>query len=403
MGCSCVIGNKEPDLNTERLNELSQKFKSSPKLLKHIVTIQSKLRGMFLRNQIKNETYSKDLEGAINRQKKEAENHLELEIAKLEKENLKNLDEYKHRISELENKLSNTNKDIDLAKYQVQQEKEKEIKELTTKLSEKESIIREREGEISLLKDMKAKLSTKMVGESLEQFCKNEFERVRMLFPVENIYFEKDNDAKSGSKGDFILREQTNNGAELYSIMFEMKNENSETATKHKNEDFFKELDKDRNEKKCEYAVLVSLLELDSDLYNCGIVDVSHRYKKMYVIRPQSFISFITLIRNAALKSAEYIDKLELVKKQEIDITEFEEKMNIFKEGFNKNVSIAKNSFEEAIRRIDEAIKDLNKTKEELERSARNLSQADKKLEDINIKKLSKGNPTISKLLEGKN
>ena len=354
-------------------------------------------------NQIKNETYSKDLEEAINRQKKEAENHLELEIAKLEKENLKNLDEYKHRISELENKLSNTNKDIDLAKYQVQQEKEKEIKELTTKLSEKDSIIREREGEISLLKDMKAKLSTKMVGESLEQFCKNEFERVRMLFPVENIYFEKDNDAKTGSKGDFILREQTNNGAELYSIMFEMKNENSETATKHKNEDFFKELDKDRNEKKCEYAVLVSLLELDSDLYNCGIVDVSHRYKKMYVIRPQSFISFITLIRNAALKSAEYIDKLELVKKQEIDITEFEEKMNIFKEGFNKNVSIAKNSFEEAIRRIDEAIKDLNKTKEELERSARNLSQADKKLEDINIKKLSKGNPTISKLLEGKN
>ena len=303
------------------------------------------------------------------------------------------------KVLDLENKLSNVKKDIDLATLKIKSEKEKEISELAQKLSEKETLLREKDDQINYLKDMKTKLSTKMVGESLEQFCKDEFEKVRSLFPVQNIYFEKDNDASSGSKGDFILREQTDNGNELYSIMFEMKNENSETATKHKNEDFFKELDKDRNEKKCEYAVLVSLLESDSDTYNAGIVDVSHRYNKMYVIRPRCFISIITLIRNAALKSSEYIDLLNEEKNKNLDLTNFEEKVNDFKIGFTKNVSLAKNNFDEAIKRIEEAIKDLTKTKDALINSTKHLSHAENKLEDLSIKKLSKSNPTISKLL----
>ena len=351
-------------------------------------------------SQVKNDTFKQELNDAISRERKDAENHLSLEIEKLKNANNSNIEEYKRQIQVLQNKLENTSKDIDLATLKVKSEKDRELSELAQKLSEKETLLREKDDQINYLKDMKAKLSTKMVGESLEQYCKEQFDKVRALFPIQKIYFEKDNDASSGSKGDFILREQTDNDNELYSIMFEMKNENSQTATKHKNEDFFKELDKDRNEKKCEYAVLVSLLESDSDYYNSGIVDVSHKYNKMYVIRPQCFIPMITLIRNAALKSSEYIDKLNEEKNKNLDLTNFEERVNNFKTGFTKNVNLAKNNFEEAIKRIDAAISDLNKTKDALLNSSRQLSHAENKLDDLSIKKLSRGNPTITKLLD---
>ena len=255
--------------------------------------------------------------------------------------------------------------------------------------------IRDRNEEIERLRDMKARLSTKMLGETLEQHCETEFNLIRAsAFP--NAYFEKDNDARSGSKGDFIFKESDHAGLEVVSIMFEMKNEGEETATKKKNEDFLKELDKDRNEKVCEYAVLVSLLEPDSDLYNTGIVDVSHRYPKMYVIRPQFFIPIITLLRNAALKSMSYRAELALVKTQNLDITNFEDQLADFKSSFGRNYRLASDGFEEAVKRIDEAIKDLEKTKEALHKSANNLRIANDKAEDLTVKKLTRGNPTMA-------
>ena len=232
--------------------------------------------------------------------------------------------------------------------------------------------IKDRNEEIERLRDMKARLSTKMLGETLEQHCETEFNLIRAsAFP--NAYFEKDNDARTGSKGDFIFKEADNADLEIVSIMFDMKNEGEETATKKKNEDFLKELDKDRNEKGCEYAVLVSLLEPESNLYNTGIVDVSHRYPKMYVIRPQFFIPIITLLRNAALKSMSYKTELALVKTQNLDITNFENQLEDFKSSFGRNYRLASEGFEEAVKRIDEAIKDLEKTKEALHKSANNL------------------------------
>lgn len=248
--------------------------------------------------------------------------------------------------------------------------------------------------QIEYYKDFKAKLSTKMVGESLEQHCEIEFNRLRMTaFP--RASFEKDNDAKSGSKGDFIYREKDEDGIELLSIMFEMKNEMDTTATKHKNEDFFKELDKDRTEKKCEYAVLVSLLEADSELYT-GITDVSYRYEKMYVIRPQFFIPMITLLRGAALNSLQYKRELELVKAQNIDITNFENNLNVFKGEIKKNYRLAGQHFHAAIENINDTIKKLEKTKKELELFENNLRYADDKSEDITIKKLTRNNPTMA-------
>ena len=244
------------------------------------------------------------------------------------------------------------------------------------------------------LKDMKAKLSTKMIGETLEQHCQNSFNQIRMAaFP--NAYFEKDNDARTGSKGDYIFRECDENGNEIVSIMFEMKNENETTATKHKNEDFFKELDKDRKEKKCEYAVLVSLLEADSELYNTGIVDVSYKYEKMYVIRPQFFIPIITLLRNAALNSMKYKSELALVREQNLDITHFEEEIEAFKSGFARNYELASKRFSSAIDEIDKTITHLQKVKEDLLRSEDNLRLANKKAEDLTIKRLTRGNPTM--------
>jgi hypothetical protein len=248
---------------------------------------------------------------------------------------------------------------------------------------------------IAYYKDMKTKLSTKMLGETLEQHCEIEFNRIRsMAFP--RAYFEKDNDSRSGSKGDFIFKDLDESGTEIVSIMFEMKNEGDETATKKKNEDFFKELDKDRIEKGCEYAVLVSLLEADSELYNAGIVDVSYRYQKMYVIRPQFFIPMITLLKNAALNSMKYKLELALVREQNVDITSFENQIEDFKTTFGRNWRLASEGFGEAIKRIDDAIKDLEKTKEALHKSANNLRLANDKAEDLTIKKLTRGNPTMA-------
>lgn len=273
-------------------------------------------------------------------------------------------------------------------------ELEKKLAE--TALKDKyETQLRDRDDAIERLRDMKAKLSTKMIGETLEQHCATEFDRIRATaFP--RAYFEKDNDARNGSKGDFIFGDIDDGASEIVSIMFEMKNENDQTATKKKNEDFFKELDKDRSAKGCEFAVLVSLLEPESELYNTGIVDVSHRYPKMYVVRPQFFIPIITLLRNAAMNSLKYKTELALVKAQHVDITNFESQLDDFKSAFGRNWRLASDGFEEAIKRIDEAIKDLEKTKEALHKSANNLRLANDKAEDLTVKRLTRGNPTMA-------
>ena len=258
-----------------------------------------------------------------------------------------------------------------------------------------ESALKLKEEENERLKDLKSKLSTKMVGETLEQHCQTEFNRIRTAaFP--HAYFEKDNDARTGSKGDYIFRELDEAGNEIVSIMFEMKNENETTATKHKNEDFFKELDKDRREKNCEYAILVSLLESDSELYNTGIVDVSYRYEKMYVIRPQFFIPIITLLRNAALSSLQYKQELAVVRSQNIDITHFEENMEKFKVGFARNYDLASRKFKTAIDEIDKTINSLQKTKDALLSSENNLRLANNKAEELTIKRLTRCNPTMA-------
>ena len=264
----------------------------------------------------------------------------------------------------------------------------------SAELKTKDEIIKLKDEEIALRKDMKLKLSTKMIGETLEQHCETEFNKLRAT-AFQNAYFEKDNDSKSGSKGDFIYRETDEAGNEIISIMFEMKNEGDETATKKKNEDFFKELDKDRNEKKCEYAVMVSLLEAESEYYNSGIVDVSHKYQKMYVVRPQFFIPIITLLRNAAMNSLKYKAELALVRNQNVDITNFEEKINTFKEGFARNYELASKKFKTAIDEIDKTIDHLQKTKDALLSSDNNLRLANQKADDLTIKKLTHGNPTM--------
>ena len=277
---------------------------------------------------------------------------------------------------------------------------EKSLNEkFAAELRTKEDIIKLKDEEIALRKDMKLKLSTKMVGETLEQHCETEFNKLRAT-AFQRAYFEKDNDSRSGSKGDFIYKETDEAGNEIISIMFEMKNEGDETATKKRNEDFLKELDKDRNEKKCEFAVLVTLLESESELYNSGIVDVSHKFPKMYVVRPQFFIPIITLLRNAAMTSLQYKAELALVRNQNIDITNFEEKMNNFKEGFARNYELASRRFKEAIDEIDKTIHHLQKTKDALLSSENNLRLANNKAEDLTIKKLTHGNPTMKAKFE---
>lgn len=283
-------------------------------------------------------------------------------------------------------KLKNTEKEL----------LEKSLNEkYLAELKEKDIIIKHKDEEIALRKDMKLKLSTKMLGETLEQHCETEFNKLRAT-AFQKAYFEKDNDSKKGSKGDYIYREKDEAGNEIISIMFEMKNEGGETATKKRNEDFLKELDKDRNEKKCEYAVLVSVLEADNEYYNSGIVDVSHKYHKMYVVRPQFFIPIITLLRNAAMNSMRYKAELALVKNQNIDITNFEEKINSFKEGFARNYELASRKFKTAIEEIDKTIDHLQKTKDALLSSENNLRLANNKAEDLTIKKLTRGNPTMT-------
>ena len=268
-----------------------------------------------------------------------------------------------------------------------------------TELKTKDDIIKMKDEEIALRKDMKVKLSTKMVGETLEQHCETEFNKLRAT-GFQNAYFEKDNDAKTGSKGDYIYRETDEAGNEIISVMFEMKNEGDETATKKKNEDFLRELDKDRTEKKCEYAVLVTLLEAENELYNVGIVDVFHKYPKMYVVRPQFFIPMITLLRNAATNSLKYKAELAVVRNQNIDITNFEENMNKFKEGFAKNYQLASRQFGTAIEEIDKTIDHLQKTKDALLSSENNLRLANNKTEDLTIKRLTRGNPTMKAKFE---
>lgn len=281
-------------------------------------------------------------------------------------------------------------------------------KETESRLNEKslqeqyEEKLKLKDEQIEYYKDFKARQSTKMIGESLEQHCLTQFNAIRMTaFP--NAYFEKDNDAKTGSKGDFIYRECGEDGTEFISIMFEMKNEADETATKHKNEDFFKELDKDRNEKGCEYAILVSLLEIDNELYNNGIVDVSYKYPKMYVIRPQFFIPMITLLRNAAKNSLQYKQELQIVRNQQVDIRSFEENMNAFKEGFARNYRLASEKFSTAIDEIDKTIDHLQKTKAALLSSENNLRLANNKAEDLNIKKLTKNAPSVKAMFDSLN
>jgi hypothetical protein len=271
---------------------------------------------------------------------------------------------------------------------------EKQLAEKSLK-DKYETQIKDRDDAIERLRDLKARLSTKMVGETLEQHCETEFNRLRATaFP--KAYFEKDNNAQGGSKGDYIFRDSDDNGTEVVSIMFEMKNECDETSTKKKNEDFLKELDKDRTEKRCEYAVLVSLLEPESELYNSGIVDVSHRYPKMYVVRPQFFIPIITLLRNAAQNSLKYKTELALVRAQNIDITNFETKLDDFKTGFARNYRLASEKFQIAIDEIDKTITHLQKTKDALLGSETNLRLANDKADDLTVKKLTKGNPTMA-------
>lgn len=332
---------------------------------------------------------------------------------KLEKEYTDRINKQELEINNLKNKIEviESKKELDL-KIAVD-DKEKEITLLNNKLenSKNEFLLKEknlienyedkiksRDEQISYYKDFKARQSTKMIGESLEVHCHNEFNKLRPLF--KNVYFEKDNDSKTGSKGDFIFRETDEDGTPIISIMFEMKNEADETATKHKNEDFFKELDKDRKEKNCEYAVLVSLLEIDNDFYNTGIVDVSHKYPKMYVIRPQFFIPLITLLRGAAMNALGYKKELELVQNQNIDISHFEENMNAFKEGFSRNYRLASEKFKKAIEEIDKTIDHLQKTKEALLSSENNLRLANNKAEDLTIKKLTHNSETMKKMFD---
>lgn len=303
--------------------------------------------------------------------------------------------------AELEKKLA-----VNEAVTKVEKERDAYVSEVKIKEAEKKQLEaswknkydtdqKAKDEIIERLKDMKAKLSTKMLGETLEQHCENSFNQLRAT-GFQKAYFEKDNDASGGSKGDYIYRESDEAGNEIVSIMFDMKNESDATATKKKNEDFLKELDKDRTEKKCEYAVLVSLLEADNELYNTGVVDMSHRYPKMYIIRPQFFIPMITLLRNASMKSLEYKAELTIIKNQNIDVTNFESQLNDFREGFGRNYRLASEKFQGAIEGIDKSIAQLQKTKEALISSENNLRLANDKAEDLTVKKLVRGNPTMA-------
>lgn len=360
------------------------------------------------------ELASKEKQNAIELTKEKTINQMRDDASKKIKEASENLAERDKMIAQLKAQIDANEVKEKLAINEAVNDIEKERDELRNNLKEThlkselaenslkdkyETQIKDRDDAIERLKDMKARLSTKMIGETLEIHCETEFNRIRSTaFP--NAYFEKDNDARSGSKGDYIFKDQDIEGTEIVSIMFEMKNENDTTATKKKNEDFFKELNKDREEKKCEYAVLVSLLESDSELYNSGIVDVSYHYPKMYVIRPQFFIPIITLLRNASMKSLEFKNELARVREQNIDITNFEDDLEQFKEAFGKNYNLASKKFESAIASIDKSIDQLQKTKDALLGTERNLRLANDKANGVTIKKLTRKNPTMAAKFE---
>ena len=360
-------------------------------------------------SQVKNKEFDKEVHQRLELEKQKYSTELDLAKVTTEKESADALAKKERAIIELESKINSMELAKDLAVKDALEPVKEEITNLKSQvdLAESERIIKEksledkyktqikdRDDEIQRLSNFKAKLSTKMVGETLELHCENEFDMLRSAaFP--NAQFGKDNDASTGSKGDYIFRDMDENDIEFISIMFEMKNESDTTTTKKKNDDFLKELDKDRREKGCEYAVLVSLLESDSDLYNNGIVDKSHKYPKMYVIRPQFFIPMITLLRNAALKSLQVRNELELIKEQNIDITNFEDDLANVQAGFSKNYETAKKQFEDAIKSIDASISDLNKVKDRLLRSGNNYRLANDKLQGITIKRLTRNNPTM--------
>jgi len=336
-------------------------------------------------------------------------------IGKLEKEHDAQSNQLEKEILEMKSQLemNDVSRELAISKAvsDITKERDKLTNELTNaalarEISEKslkeryETQIQDRDDAIDRLKDLKAKLSTKMIGETLEQHCENSFNSLRATaFPM--AYFEKDNDSRSGSKGDYIFREMNGEGVEIVSIMFEMKNESDTTASRKKNEDFIKELDKDRKEKRCEYAVLVSMLEGDSELYNNGIVDMSHRFPKMYVVRPQFFIPIITLLRNASMNSLKYKAELALVKSQHVDITNFENELNDFKSGFARNYELASKKFQAAIDEIDKSIDHLQKTKDALLGTDRNLRLANNKAQDVTIKRLTRNNPTMAAKFAG--
>jgi hypothetical protein len=366
--------------------------------------------------QVRDDEFSKELESRQIQFESEKKNAVELAKFETEKEFNEKLNKKEAQIAELKNKIESFSKDKELEITKLLADKDTELAERKSQIAElknemamteKECQLKEqsmkdqyeerlrfKDEEIERYKDFKAKLSTKMLGETLEQHCEISFERLRAT-GFKSAYFGKDNDAKSGSKGDYIYRDYDSNGNELISIMFDMKNEADMTATKKKNTDFLKELNKDREEKGCEYAVLVSMLEADNELYNGGIVDMSHYYEKMYVIRPQFFIPMITILRNAALNSLEYRHELEVIKAQNIDVSNFEAAMNDFKDKFAKNYELASRKFKTAIDEIDKTIDHLQKTKEALLSSENNLWLANNKAEDLSIKKLTKNNPTM--------
>jgi len=349
-------------------------------------------------------------------EQKDNENEANIQLLKnrAETDYLKKLAEKENKILELSNKLENKENENKLVIEKMVNAKDKEIVDLTNQLENSESQYKIKENSlkekyesqlkskddlIDYYKDLKVKLSTKLIGETLEQHCENEFNQIRST-AFKNAYFEKDNDIKSGSKGDYIFRDYDDDNNEIVSIMFEMKNEEDKTATKQKNEDFFAKLDKDRKAKNCEYAILVSLLEKDSELYNTGIVDVSYKYEKMYVIRPQFFIPMITLLRNAALNSMKYKRELAVIRNQNIDISNFENEMNEFKDKFSKNYELAARRFKTAIEEIDKTIVHLQKTKDALLSSENNLRLANNKAQDLSIKKLTRNNPTMQKMFD---
>ena len=350
-----------------------------------------------LLNQVKNSEFEAELNRRIHELEQTQKARQQAEQARAEAEQQLKLQTLQTQMQTLQAQIQQAEQQKQLAVAQVRQQATeaymRKEQELASVRSQMDAQLKALQEQVAYYKDMKLRLSTKMVGETLEQHCATEFARIRPLFP--HAYFEKDNEVMEGTKGDFVFRDSSEDGVEYISIMFEMKNENDETATKHKNEDFLAKLDQDRKKKNCEYAVLVSLLEPESELYNGGIVDMSHRYEKMYVIRPQFFVPLITLLCQTSRKSLEAKRELALIKQQQVDVTNFEEKLMAFKDGFTRNVRLANERFQDAIDEIDKTIAHLTKVRENLVKSGDNLSAADKKLQEVTIKRLTYGNPTM--------